>query len=388
MATQLSLSSLLQSVGLASWKARIEQVASDVGLETENWSDVGFTRKMLAVFAVLYTSAGDLVRIIAAAGFLDHAEGAWLELLAWNVFRVEKIKATYASAVDAIKLTNTGGGLYVIEVGDLIVSHATTKKTYRNSTAGTLSPGVGQILRLDLVADEAGSGSNASIGTITGLVTNQFAVTVTNEVALAGLDEESDPLLRQRCRDSNATLSIGGIRKAYEYYAKSAVDDDGVSVGVTRVKVMEAPGDGTLTVYVAGESGAMSGPAVAFVQATFDLNVTPYGFNATATSAANLSVSKPCTIWIPSSLGLTTLEAQEAVDDALAEYVGAVDIGGVLIAPTAGRIYWRKLLGVVEDAIPGMLKAQLTSETDVTVADGEVPIWAGVSADVTVNQVT
>ena len=388
MATQLSLSSLLQAVGLESWKAKIEQVAVTVGLQTENWSELGFTRKMLALFATLYTTAGDVVRFIAAAGFLDYAEGDWLTLLARNVFRVVRVEATFASGVEAIKLTNTGGGLYVLEVGDLIVAHATTKKTYRNSTAGTLSPGVGQILRLDLVADEAGSDSNASIGTITELVTNQIGATVTNEVALAGLDRQEDEALRQLCRDSNATLSIGGIKKAYEYYAKSAVDDDGISVGVTRVKVMPAPGDGTLVVFIAGVSGALSGPSVAFVQASFDLNVTPYGFDATATSAANLSVSKPCTIWIPSSLGLTTLEAQEAVDDALADYVGAVDIGGVLIAPTAGRIYWRTLLGIVEGAIPGMLKAELTSETDVTVAEGEVPIWGGVPADVTVTQVS
>lgn len=388
MATQLSVASLLQAVGLDSWKAKIEEVAETVGLDVENWSERGFMRKVLALFAVLYTSAGDVVRVIAASHFLDEAEGDWLELLAWNVFRVEKIKATYASAVEGIKLTNTGGGLYVIEPGDLIVAHTTTKKTYRNTTGGTLSPGVGQILRLDLVADEAGSDSNALVGTITDLVTNQIGATVTNEVALRGLDAESDEALRQRCRDSLATRSIGGIKKAYEYYAKSAVDDDGVSVGVTRVKVMPAPGDGTLTVYVAGASGALGSPEVAFVQASFDANVTPYGFNATATSASNLSVTKPCTIWIPSSLGLTNLEAQEAVDEALADYVNSVDIGGVIISPTSGRIYWRTLLGVVENAIPGMLKAQLTSETDITVADGEVPIWGGVPSDVTVNQVS
>jgi uncharacterized phage protein gp47/JayE len=187
---------------------------------------------MLALFAVLYTTGGDVVRIIAAAGFLDYAEGAWLELLAWNVFHVEKIKATYASAVLGLKLTNTGGGFYVIEPGDVIVAHATTKKTYRNTTGGTLNPGVGQVLRLDLVADEAGADSNATVGTITDLVTTSLGVTVTNEVALAGLDEESDPALRQRCRDSLATLSVGGIKNAYEYYAKSTVRPDG------------SPGDG------------------------------------------------------------------------------------------------------------------------------------------------
>lgn len=384
----LSLSSLLAPVSLESWKTTIVNVASAVGLKTENWADGGYTRTLVALFSQLYSTASSVIQLLAASGFLDYAERDWLTLLAKNVFGVERIEATYASAAEAITLTNTGGGLYVFEVGDLVVAHSSTNKTYRNTSAGTLSPGVGVTLKLDLIAEEAGSDSNAAIGTITDLVTTNLSVTVTNEVALAGLDQESDEALRQRCRDSIAALSVGGIKKAYEYFAKSAVRTDGTAVGVTRVRVMPAVGDGTLTVYVAGASGALSGPDVAVIQDTFDETVTPYGLDATAVSATNLPVTAPCTIWIPASLGMSTADARQAVFDALEEYVQTLPIGGVIISPAAGKVYWRALLGVISGAIPGMLKAQLTSEADITVADGEVPVWDGDLTDTTVNQVS
>jgi uncharacterized phage protein gp47/JayE len=383
----LKFSDLLATVALDEWKARIIAVANAVGLKTENWSEGGYTRTLVAVFSQLYKTAGDVVRIIAGSGFLDEAEGNWLEFLAKNLYGVDKIKATEAAAPNALVLTNGGGGLFTYDPLDIVVAHQDTGATYRNTTGGTLNPGIGQTLTLDLEAEEPGTDSNAGIGTITVMVTTSLGVTCTNVVALAGLDAESDPELRERCRDSVAALAIGGIKKAYEFFAKTATDEDGNSVGVSRVKVATAAGDGTLTVYIAGPGGALGGPEVAVVQGVFDEEVTPYGLDATAVSASDLSVTAPGTIWIPSSLGLDTATARQAVFAALEAYVEALPIGGVVITPTAGRVYWRALLAVIANAIPGTLKAQLTTETDVVVDEDEVPIWAGGLTDITVNQV-
>src|SRR6185295_6391842 len=333
-------------------------------------------------------TAGDVVKLIAASGFLDTAAGVWLTFLAKNLFNVERIEATVAKAPNALTLTNGGGGLFVFDVGDIIVAHNVTRKTYKNTTGGTLSPGVGQTVTLDLEAEEAGSDSSAGVGTLTDLVTTFLGVTCSNPVALVGLDEETDPALRQRCRDSLALLALGGIKRAYEFIAKSAKREDGTAVGVTRVRVMPSPGDGTTTVYIAGASGLVAVDDVAVVQAEFDAKVTPYGFDATAVSATNVSITTPCTIWIPSSLGLSEADARAAVFDALEAYVQTLPIGGVVISPATGKVYWRALLGIVAGAIPGTLKAQLTSEADVSIADGEVPVWAGVLSDTTVTQVS
>ncbi len=381
-------SDLLSSKTLADWKRLIVNTSTLVGLKTENWAEGGYTRTLVALFAQLYQAAGDVVRLIAASGFLDTAEGDWLTFLAKNVFDVERIKATFAKAPNALTFTNGGGGLYLFDVGDIIVAHNVTGKTYRNTTGGTLSPGIGQTLTLDLEAEEAGADSSAGVNTITVLVTTFLGVTCTNPVALAGLNAESDPDIRQRCRDSLAAKALGGIKRAYDFIARSAVREDGSAIGVTRVKVMPPPGDGTVDVFIASASGEVAAPDVAIVQTDFDEKVTAYGFDATAITATNVSITAPGTIWIPSSLGLNTAAARLLVFNALAAYVGTLPIGGVVISPATGKVYWRALLGIVEGSISGMLKAVLSSEADVSIAVGEVPVWGGVLADITVEQVT
>lgn len=382
-----SLSELLSFKTLDDWKASLISAAQSVGLATENWAEGGYTRSLVALFSQLYKTAGDVVRIIAAGGFLDKAEGAWLTLLAKQVFNVDRVAATFAKAPLAITLTNNGGGLYIYAPRDIVFAHATTKKTYRNTSGGTLNPGVGQTLALDLEAEEAGAGSSAGIGSITEMVTTSLGVTCTNTMALVGIDEEKDPALRQRCRDSLAALALGGIKKAYEYIAKSAKRPDGTPIGITRVRVMPAPGDGTVTVYVADASGTVSAPDVAIVQALFDTLVSPYGFSATVFSTTTFNAVVPSTIWIPAALGLSEAEARQLVFDALAAYVLVFPIGGVVIPPAAGFIYWRALLGVVEAAIPGTLKATLVYEIDFAVGVNQAAIWAGVLSDTTVVQV-
>lgn len=383
----LSFSQLLTPVPLEDWKRKIIEVANAVGLQTENWSEGGYTRTLVALFAQLYTAAGDVVRIIAAGGFLDTAEGEWLTWLARNLFNVFRIEATYAAAPNGITLTNNGGGLYVFDAGDLVVAHYDTGKTYRNTTGGTLNPGEGQFLKLDLIAEEAGSSSGALPGLITIMVSTFLGVTCSNDVALTGLDAESDEALRERCRESLAALSIGGPSRAYEFYAKSATYPDGTPVGITRVMVMPALGDGQVIVYIAGPSGAVSPEAVAAVQETFDKNVTPYGLDAVAISATNLSISAGSEIWLPASLGVTTEAAKNAVLQALQDYVESVPIGGVVIPPSAGMVYASMLLAEAANAIPGTLRMQIAT-ADIIVGAGEVPIWTGSTAAITVHQVS
>lgn len=380
----IAFSDLLSEKTLAAWKQTIVNTATLVGLKTENWAEGGYTRTLVALFGQLYKTAGDVVRLIAASGFLDTATGAWLTLLAKEVFNVDRIEATYANADDGLTLTNGGGGLYIFEPGDIVAANG-AGKTYRNTSGGTLSPG--GLLNVDLQAEEAGVDSTSGVGTITVLVTTFLGVTVSNDVALTGLDEERDSALRLRCRASLALLAVGGIKRAYEFIARSAKRPDGTSVGVTRVGIVPPPGNGTMDVYIASASGAVSSPDVAIVQAEFDRKSIPYGFDATTISAANLSVTAPCTIWIPSSLGITETEARAAVYNALSSYVQTLPIGGIIISPAAGKVYWRALLGVVEGAIAGMLKAELTSEANIDVSVDEVPVWAGTLTDTTVIQV-
>lgn len=384
--TLIAFADLISKKFLSDWKTTIINISTLVGFKVTNWAEGGFTRTLMALFATMYTTGSDIVRQLAASAFLDTAEGDWLKFLAKEVFGVDAIEATFAAADKALTLTNTGGGLFTFAPGDIIAKNG-ANKTYRNTSGGTLPPGPGTTLTVDLIAEEAGSGSSAAVGTITELVTAFLGVTCTNTIALVGLDEEEPEDLRRRCRDSVAAGSVGGPEKAYEYWARSATRPDGSPIGVTRVSPQPPTGSGSITIYIAGASGAISPTDVAYVQQTFDEKVTPYGLNAIAVSATNRSVTVPCTIWIPAVLGLSTADAQQAVFDALQAYVQRLPIGGVVIPPAAGTIYWRALLGIVEGSIPGMLKAQLSSEVDVVLAVNEVPVWAGLLSQTTVMQV-
>lgn len=384
----IAFADLLTPTPLATIKNTIVTTAKVLGLPTDSWAENGITRTTIALFAKLYSTATDLIAVVAGSGFLDTASGDWLTLLAKSVYGVDRIEASYASGVQALTLTNGGGGLYTFAVGDVVAVNTATGATYRNTSGGTLSPGAGQTLKLDIQAEVGGSTGNAGVGEIDDLVTKFLGVTCANTIALAAADAESDENLRTRCRDSVALKSPGGTRKAYEYVARSAVDASGNSLGVTRVQVMPAPGDGTVVIYVAKDTGAIGSTALAIVQADFDDKVTPYGFAATATDATNHTITAPCSIWIPTSLGMSDADAKKAVDDALKAYVNTIPIGGTVLPPATGKVYWRALLGVIERAIPGMLHATLASESDVAISDGQAPVWAGSTADITVTQVS
>src|ERR1700676_3358745 len=235
-------------------------LAASLGLPVTAWQKGGVARSIIKIMATVYAAFAAVIVLAIGGGFLDYAVSGWLTLLARNVYNVTRIDATFATAAQGIQLSNSGGGKYDVAPGDLSFSATIngTKYLYRNTSAGTLQPGPGTTLLLDVEAVEIGAASNAAPGAITTLETTLLGVAVTNIVPVLGQDAESDEALRQRCRDSLGALSPNGPKAAYAYVAKSAVRND-VSIGVTRVKIPTPPGDGSLSVYVASASGPVAG---------------------------------------------------------------------------------------------------------------------------------
>lgn len=386
MIALLALSDLIKPVSPTQAKATILGLAQQLGLSTETWAEGGFTRITIAIMAQLISTMSGMIALVAAGGFLDLAKGGWLTLLAWNVYRVARLDALAASG--QIVLTNTGGGRYDVDPGDLTFAHATTRKTYRNTTGGTLNPGNGQTLTLTIQAEEDGPDSTAQPGTITVLVTTLLGVTCSNPAALVGIAEELDPALAQRCRDSLALLSPGAPKAAYLFVAKSALATDGTPLGITRARLMPALGDGNVDMYVATPSGAASSDQVARVQELEDARVTPYGFTTTVLMSTNVPISAPLTIWISDSVTDDDTAVKTNVATLMGSSITTAPIGGFVVAPATGKIYWRMLLGAAERAYPSdTIKVQLATETDISVPVGGVPQWTGLSADVTVIRV-
>jgi hypothetical protein len=214
----------------------------------------------------------------------------WLKILAYEVYGVTATEATYATPT--CTLTNTGGGFYVVDVGDLTYRASGIDKTYHNTTGGTLSAGV--TLAFDLVADEAGSDSTVGVDEVDELVTTLLGVEVVSSTAAVANDEQAPDAIAEQCRATLGALSPDGPPDAYEYVVRNAD-----LTGVTDITKAKATGDSTtgiVTVYVAGPSGPVAGASVTAAQAAIDIWATPLCITATVANATGVTLNVTATV--------------------------------------------------------------------------------------------
>jgi uncharacterized phage protein gp47/JayE len=299
--------------------------------------------------------------------------------LADQVFGVKVPEATYATT--SITLTNTGGGNYTIDVGTLTVKSSTSGKTYRNTTAGVLL-GVGATCSLDVVADEAGSASSAGAGEIDELVTGLLGVTCTNPTAAVGIDEQSEDTTRQQCRDKLGSLSPNGPKEAYSYVTRNS--DLTTTRNVTRVRVFPVSSTGTVTVYIAGPSGAVSAPDRTLVEAAIVKWATPNCITPVVLSASNVVIPVTYQLWIYRSVNKTSAEIQADIATALQAMFAARPIGGDIIAPAlTGAIYQSMIASTIRAAFPQAFRVDVSSPAgDTALANGEVGTLGAIIATI------
>jgi phage-related baseplate assembly protein len=354
----LTLATLVFQETAASIYAKGLAAAQSLGLETESWETGDPTVSLFWYLAEILANLEGVVSNYIAAGFLDWAQEKaeqtgstdWLVVLAKQVYNVDAVEATFAEG--KVTLTNTKGGLYVIEAQDLTFKNTVTKKTYHNTSGGTLAQGPGTTLELDIVADEQGSQSTSGAGEVDALVTTLIGVTCSNTNAVVGLDAESPKSLADRCRLKLGALSPNGPRDAYNYVALTAS-----LTGITTVTRTRSIGDsdtGDVTLYIAGPAGPVSSGdrdavEAAILQYATPLTITPNVQNTTA-------VSVPVTyeLWLYTSVGETEAAIKAKVESDLALMFAARPIGGDVIPPaTSGKIYVSLIESVIRAAFPG-----------------------------------
>src|SRR5689334_15006781 len=147
-------------------KASIYNLLKAAGVPVTSWQEGAVVRTLIAIIAAIFAGFTEVIAVATRSGFLDLAEGIWLTVLAYYVYGVTRIEATFATG--KVTLTNTGGGLFDMEPGDLILLCPSTKKTYTNVAAFKLDP-LGT-LDIDVRAVEAGAASTAPPNTITDFV--------------------------------------------------------------------------------------------------------------------------------------------------------------------------------------------------------------------------
>jgi len=312
------------------------------------------------------------------AGFLESATGAWLALLAKNVYGVDKILATFATG--QVQVSNAGGGVYPFNPGELQVKNSSTGAVYANTASITLNPT--DVLLVDIQALIAGSASTSAAGTIDALVTELVDVTCMNPAAVVGTDDETDEVLRQRCRDKLGSLSPLGPRAAYAYAVRSALRLDGSPVDINRLAVSPDSSTGVVDVYCASPSGTPISTDLDAVAANIEAVARPDTVTVNVHGATTVPLASSLTVWAYTTAGLDAPGLTTLVENALIAMIEAYPIGGVAKPPsTQGYLYQSTIEGTALGAHDSVFAVDGVGG-DLAISPGQV---ATLTATVTVR---
>lgn len=376
----ISLASLILTETRAAIYNYALGIATGLGLPVTSWQVGDPTRSLYHVLSAKLEAFESNVSGYIKSGFLDHATGVWLKVLAEQVYGVAVPPATYAETT--VVLTNASTNLYIIDAGDLTFASSVTGKTYRNTTGGTLAVGPATTLSVTVVADEAGSASSAGAAEITRLVTALDGVTCTNATAAVGIDEQDESVTKQQCKDMQDATSPDGARGAYAYFARNP--DYGGTSAITRVRTYGDSTAGVVTIYFAGPSGGSSAADVALAQLAIVTWCLPLCITLVAAAATNVTIAVTYELWLYKSCNKTVAEVRTAVSTALGVLFSARPIGGDVVAPaTTGKIYQSDILATIVKAIPEGFRASVSAPSgDTALTNGQVAVLGTVTGTI------
>lgn len=349
------------------------------------------------------------------APFLDYASGLWLSLIAALVYARPRIEALAGTA--SLILENRGSGFSgTVAVGQVRLKHATTGKTYTNTTSGTLLAWPGgaaafPTVTLTFEADEVGTASNALTGSLalqpvsapdSAIVVYDRADAVTNGPTILGSDQEDDAHLVLRIRSLVGDLSSAGPRAAY---LSAALDPIGAftrrqkvppaawgvaAPGITKIQITESLG--FVGVYLANEDAPAAGTSsdvnsdVGKANLAIQMFIRPPGITVNVFPATQVTATLgTITLEVDAAANITAAQAIATCNDALAAFFTAIPVGGAKkVAGGSGFVFLNKVEGIITGG-PGVVTALMPSfVADLALSIGDV---AGYSATVQANVV-
>jgi hypothetical protein len=383
----ISFEALITSLSRQEVEASVYQVAAAVGVNTTTWKPGAVVRTIIVGVSVVLSAFSELQAKIARSGFLEHSEGDWLTLVAHHVYNVDRIEPTFAEG--EVTLTNTAGGVFNLDVDDLVVSNPDTGKTYRNTEAFSL--GALATITIPIKATESGSASTSIPDSITVLETTLLGVTVTNAIAVVGRDAELDPDVRTRCYEKLGALSPMGPWDAYASAARNARRADGTPVGVTRVR-QHKDGAGGVTTWIATATGTVLGDPddpdtdLGVVNEAIQQLAAPLAVTAVVDSASAYVLAITYEVWAYNTSGLTDSQLRDLVAAKLSPFTSAQPIGGAVIGLDPGKVFRSLIIAAIASARPEIFRVELTlPATDPELDINEVPVLGTVSG--TIHQV-
>jgi hypothetical protein len=331
------------------------RVMAAVGLKTSSWKPGAVVRAMIVAVSVMLYGLSVIVALVARGGFLELSSGAWLRLCAYFGFGTAYNPATFAAGT--LIINNTGALVFDEPTGEMRFLGPLGQEYVATQRVQIAAFQTGVVVGARAVV--SGGAGGASAGTITRFGATYTGLTVTNPAAFVGSDDESDSALMLRARNAAASISPNGPIDAYERVALDALREDGTSLGITRVRVVRGPGDRSCTVYAATASGAVSGAAnnpatdLGRLQYLVQTKACPTGMTAYAASGVGLTINIGYEVWLYTTSGLTSAQAQALIATAVTNYIKDMKIGGDRkVASGTGYVYLAKLRAVILGALP------------------------------------
>lgn len=360
------MNDLIQHLSIEECRDYIYETLAARGAKTSSWKPGAVVRTIVYALAILASAFSRLQVLVARSSFLDWSSDEWLTVVARQVYGVIRHQGSFADGV--IIASNSGGGIYHGDPGDLIVRSYNTGKEYRNTSAFTIPAGSSGV-SIPVRAVEIGTDSNAGVGEVTEMTTPLPGVSVSNPVSIMGTDPETDEQLRARCRASLGSLSPNGPRDAYIHVATTAKRPDGSEIGVTRVETIP-DGYGNVEVLVSGPVAAMDPFDLAIVTDQIKTLVEPIGVNAIVKNATHLPIDITYELWLRRS-SMSNVQIEERIEASLGIWLSSIRIGGQKIPPsTQGYVY----ASAIEAAIAQALDGEQIVRIDVTLPASDVPV--------------
>lgn len=361
-------------------------IAKAVGLPVTSW-EIGDPTE--AEFQFLTAAIADLEALVyswVSAAFLDICAADstlynWLVWLAYQVYGYTARTASYATTT--ITLTNSLGGYYTIDPGDLTFKDSTTGQTFHNTSGGILASGPTTTLVLDIVADVPGSVSSAAIGDIDTIITPLTGVTCSNPAAAIGYDAEPAQSIVTSCHAKLAMMSPNGARDAYNYVCTTP-SLSGTSA-ITMARSSGSSLTGAVTVLVAGPNMPIGAPDLALASAAVQSLCTPLCITPTVVSADAAVFNITYQAWGYQSWSVTTAQAAALIEAALRLWFAARPIAGDVVPPaTAGIMYVSMIAGAIQGARPDKITRVLVTlpASDQMLSATQKPICGTVTASV------
>jgi len=298
------------------------ELAAALGLNTTSWVVDSPERVLFKFLANALAERDSVAAEFAKAAFLRSATGSWKTLVAQDVYGVTREAATYATPT--VTFANGGGAVYAKAAGEVIVKASSTGVTFRSTAAMSLASGPGTSATVALIADEPGSAGSVGVDDIDTIVSTMLEVTITSSTAAVGIDEQSDASLESECLDTLGSVSVDGPPDAYNAVCLNSALTG--TTAITRAVTSEDADDGTVTVWIAGASGAVSGAVVTLAKDAVETWATPAGFTPTVVSATAV----PQTIAYTVSGTDIPASASADIEALVAAYLADVTIGGYL----------------------------------------------------------